>query len=119
MTDEEFTQLIEHCYQQAGRFACINTLLSYATLLRDAIIEHRSQLADDRCIEDDDCLYDAVGDDIKCDRRVGSKEDMLKNCQKFIRQRCEEGGWKTYAELEKENKELRERLHDLERPNIP
>lgn len=68
--------------------------------LESAIREHRSQKADDRCIEDDDRLYAVLGDGIKCDRRVGSKEEMLKNCSRFIDRRCEAGGWPTYAELE-------------------
>lgn len=68
--------------------------------LRDAITEHRAQKADDRCIEDDDRLYAALGDGIKCDRRVGDKAAMLRNCERFIERRCEAGGWPTYAELE-------------------
>lgn len=74
--------------------------------LEQAIRNHRDQKADDRCIEDDDRLYEALGDGIKCDRRVGSKFEMLKNCARFIDRRCEEGQWKTYAELEKENEDL-------------
>lgn len=67
--------------------------------LRSVIREHRSQLADDRCIEDDDRLYAVLEDGIKCDRRVGSKQEMLHNCERFIQNRCEEGGWPSYAEL--------------------
>lgn len=82
--------------------------------LRDAIKTHRSQKADDRCIEDDDRLYEALGDGIKCDRRVGSKFEMARNCFRFIDVRCEEGGsWKTYAELEKENSELKNEIEML------
>ena len=61
-----------------------------------AIKEHRAQKADDRCIEDDDKLYEALGDGIKCDRRVGDKVDMLANCSRFIDRR-----WPTYVSLEK------------------
>jgi hypothetical protein len=68
--------------------------------LRAAIIKHRSQKADDRCVEDDDELYAALGDGIKCDRRVGDKFQMLRNCARFIEQRCTGGGWLSYAELE-------------------
>lgn len=68
--------------------------------LENAIRSHRSQRADDRCIEDDDRLYAVLRDGIKCDRRVGSKEEMLANCKRFIERRCEGGGWPTYAELE-------------------
>jgi GNAT superfamily N-acetyltransferase len=74
----------------------------YAELkrLRAAIVTHRSQKADDRCIEDDDRLYRALGDGIGCDRRVGDKDAMLDNCARFILQRCEGGGWPSYVELE-------------------
>lgn len=75
--------------------------------LRAAIIKHRSQKADDRCIEDDDELYAALGDGIKCDRRVGDKEAMLANCARFIERRCEGGGWPTYVALEAEASRLR------------
>lgn len=75
-------------------------------MLREAIVTHRSQKADDRCIEDDDRLYEALGDGIKCDRRVGDKAAMLENCRRFIDIRCEGGGWRSYAELEAENEFL-------------
>jgi hypothetical protein len=78
--------------------------------LRAAIITHRSQKADDRCIEDDDRLYDALGDGIKCDRRVGDKDAMLASCRRFIERRCEGGGWPTYAELEAERDATRTSL---------
>lgn len=86
--------------------------------LENAIKTHRSQKADDRCIEDDDRLYEVLGDGIKCDRRVGCKEDMLKNCQRFIENRCEGGGWPSYAQLEeklqKALKLIKEYKHQLE-----
>jgi len=78
----------------------IESLRDEVLKLRQAIETHRKQKADDRCIEDDDRLYEVLQDGIKCDRRVGSKEAMLHNCQRFIENRCEGGGWPTYAELE-------------------
>lgn len=78
--------------------------------LKTAIKNHRAQRADDRCIEDDDRLYETLGDGIKCDRQVGSKEDMLKNCARFIDRRCEAGKWPTYAELEAERDAARAEL---------
>ena len=68
--------------------------------LRAAIRKHRAQKADDRCVEDDDELYAALGDGILCDRRVGDKEAMLRNCARFIERRTTGGGWPTYAEIE-------------------
>lgn len=73
---------------------------TYAKLLEQAIDKHRRQRADDRCIEDDDHLYAALGDGVKCDRRVGDKGAMLLNCARFIERRSQNGGWNTYAELE-------------------
>lgn len=70
--------------------------------LEIAIKDHRAQKADDRCVEDDDALYEALGDGIKCDRKVGDKYMMLANCARFIDRRCEGGGWTSYMELEKE-----------------
>lgn len=78
--------------------------------LRAAIATHRDQKADDRCIEDDDRLYEALGDGIKCDRRVGDKGQMYLNCMRFITNRCEGGGWPSYAELEAERNRLRAAL---------
>ena len=75
--------------------------------LKAAIEKHRAQKADDRCIFDDDELYAELRDGIKCDRRVGSKEDMLANCKRFIDRRCEVGGWATYALLEKQIADLK------------
>lgn len=83
-------------------------LLGQIEKLRAAIIAHRSQKADDRCIEDDDRLYEALGDGIKCDRAVGDKAAMLRNCQRFIERRCEGGKWPSYAELESRLKAIAE-----------
>lgn len=89
------TELLELC-----------DLAAEAEQLRSAIVAHRSQKADDRCIEDDDRLYSVLGDGIKCDRRVGDKAAMLENCKRFIERRCESGNWKSYAELESEVERL-------------
>lgn len=78
--------------------------------LAAAIHEHRKQKADDRCVMDDDLLYEALGDGIKCDRSVGSKEEMLKNCARFIERRCTGGNWPTYAELETKVERLNQAL---------
>lgn len=80
---------------------------------REAIAIHHAQKADDRCIEDDDRLYATVGLP-PCDRRVGSKEEMLANCARFIDRRCEGGGWPSYRELETERDSLRARVANLE-----
>lgn len=78
--------------------------------LRAAVAKHHAQKADDRCQFDDDELYAAAGLPA-VDRRVGDKVAMLANCARFVERRCEGGGpWKSYAELEAENAQLRERL---------
>jgi len=93
----------------------LNRLRSWSPWhLRAAIRTHRSQKADGRCIEDDDRLYAVLADGVQCDRRVGSKEEMLKNCARFIDRRCEAGGWPTYAELEASVVALRRRNDELE-----
>jgi hypothetical protein len=80
---------------------------SYAELkdenerLRAAIINHRSQKADDRCWMDDEELYKVLGDCIEADFGVGDKAAMLKNCERFLEQRCVGGNWPSYAELER------------------
>lgn len=84
--------------------------------LENAIKTHRSQKADDRCIEDDDRLYEALGDGIKCDRRVGDKAAMLRNCERFIDNRCQGGGWPNYAQLEAE---IGQAHHALDLMEIP
>ena len=76
--------------------------------LAAAIRTHRAQKADDRCIEDDDQLYERLGDGIKCDRRVGDKAAMLENCRRFLERRCEGGTWPTYQQLEARIEELEE-----------
>jgi hypothetical protein len=65
-----------------------------------AVIEHHKQKADDRCVFDDDKLYEAAGLP-QVDRRVGDKAAMLINCARFIEKRCEAGGWPSYADLER------------------
>ena len=85
--------------------------------LYEAIKEHHSQKADDRCIEDDDKLYRSACLP-KCDRRVGSKKAMLKNCERYVNQRCEEGHWKTYAELEAEIVRLNEEVTRLTNASV-
>lgn len=100
-------------YDQAAK-RCSECWPAYASqriaTLTSAIVKHRSQKADDRCIEDDDELYAVLGDGIKCDRRVGDKEAMLANCGRFIERRCEGGGWLSYVELEAQLAATREAL---------
>jgi hypothetical protein len=76
------------------------------TELETAIRTHRARKADDRCIEDDDRLYESLGDGIKCDRNVGDKAAMLQNCARFIERRCEGGAWPSYHDLETALREI-------------
>lgn len=66
-----------------------------------AIKRHHDEKASDRCWRDDDELYGAAGLS-PADIRVGDKAAMMANCYRFIEGRCEEGGWKSYADLEAE-----------------
>ena len=89
----------------AGCMQC-SRLWDEIQMLRGAIAAHHGQRADDRCFEDDDALYSAAGLP-PCDRRVGTKEEMLSNCRRFIERRCESGGWPSYRELEAQIQFLR------------
>jgi len=76
--------------------------------LRDAIKNHHDQHADDLCWMDDDELYAAAGLPAR-HATTGDPKAMLRNCKRFIRQRCQgEGDWKSYAELEAENARLKQ-----------
>lgn len=78
--------------------------------LRAAIVKHHAQHADDLCWMDDDELYAAAGLPARS-AQVGDAKAMLRNCKRFIRNRCFGGGpWKSYAELEAEIVRLREQL---------
>jgi len=89
-------------------------LLAKLDELVNAVKRHHDQHGDDRCWLDDEELYLAFGL-LPGDRRVGSKEEMLANCKRFVERRCEEGGpWKSYAALEAENDELRKKVEFVE-----
>ena len=95
----------EHCgYREAN--ARIEELLA-------AITKHHSQHADDLCWMDDDELYAVAGLPAR-DATVGDPRAMLKNCKRFIRQRCTgEGSWKSYAELEADVRDLKAEVERL------
>jgi hypothetical protein len=97
LREEIRSQIIRNA---AETFQLTQQLSARVEVLENAIKTHRSQKADDRCIEDDDALYAALGDGVKCDRRVGDKEAMLANCKRFIERRCEGGWWPSYVQLE-------------------
>lgn len=65
---------------------------------------------------DDQELYAALKDGNLGDNTVGDPQKMLRNCQRYIELRCKGGGnWKSYAELEAENAELRNQLARVRR----
>lgn len=99
----------------ADRFAApaLRRLAAEVERLKQAIRSHRGQRADDRCIEDDDKLYAALGDGIPCDRRVGDKFAMARSCLRFIDRRCEGGHWPSYVELEAERDALKASLERM------
>lgn len=90
--------VVEHhdMIQFSNSHECVRR--GYEQLLA-AIKEHHSQKADDRCIEDDYKLYAAAGLPPH-DPHVGDKAAMMKNCVRFIENRCKSGKWPSYAELE-------------------
>jgi len=116
LTDERIAginALTQHSPPETLFLAVVDLLSERADLgaevdrLRSAIAEHHAQKADDRCAEDDDRLYAAAGLP-PCDRRVGDKAAMLANCARYIENRCEGGGWPSYAEMESQAAEARE-----------
>lgn len=90
---------------------------SEAARLRTAIETHRAQRADDRCWLDDLELYKVLGDEAEPDNRVGDKYQMLANCVRFIDNRCEGGGWRSYIEIERELTEAHNLLTTLGAPS--
>lgn len=72
------------------------------TVLEQAIREHRAQKADDRCWEDDQKLYAALGDGDLGDNTTCDPCVMLENCKKFILHRMEGGSWPSYQQLQQE-----------------
>lgn len=77
--------------------------------LEAAIRQHRDQKADDRCWEDDQRLYEVLGEPFKVVNNVGDKVAMIKNCIRFIETRCVGGLWPTYVELEAQVNSLNKR----------
>jgi len=95
------------CPHLGIRSTCTDCWREEAEKRRAAIARHHAQHADDLCWLDDDDLYAAAGLPPK-NLCVGDPKAMLRNCKRFIRQRCMAGGdWKSYAELEAENAKLR------------
>lgn len=62
--------------------------------------KHRDQKAGNRCWMDDLELYSILGEAVPADNSVGDKFAMIKNCARFIEQRCTDGAWPTYKHLE-------------------
>lgn len=76
--------------------------------LTTAITNHHDQYADDLCWMDDDELYAVAGLPAR-QATTGDTKAMLRNCKRFLRQRCQGAGdWKSYVELEAEIARLRE-----------
>lgn len=75
--------------------------------LIDVIREVHSQHADDLCWMDIDRIFAAAGLPVP-DRRVGDRQAMKRNCDRYIDTMCQDGEWKSYADLEKELRQLKE-----------
>jgi hypothetical protein len=101
-----------NCMSQYGEAGARQTDRCRVSQLEAAIRTHRDQHADDRCWLDDQELYKVLNDGNLGDNRVGNKEEMLKNCSRYLDKRCSGGNWKSYAELEAENAKLRKQLDD-------
>lgn len=82
--------------------------------LMKVIKEVHSQHGDDNCWMDIDLIFIAAGLPVP-DRRVGNKKHMLLNCDRYVTTMCQGGGWKSYAELERELEEVKEKVKVLEK----
>lgn len=81
--------------------------------LMTVIKEVHAQHADDNCWLDIDRIFHAAGLPIP-DRRVGDKAAMLQNCERYIDIMCKEGGhWKSYAQIEQELQDWKDRYTSL------
>lgn len=80
--------------------------------LLSVIRKVHSQHADDLCWMDIDLIFKAAGMPVP-DRKVGDKEAMKRNCARFVDTMCAGGDWKSYAELEEENRQLRNQIEAL------
>lgn len=92
----------------------IDTLITELDSIISVIKDIHSQHADDLCWMDIDRIFQAVNL-LMPDRRVGDKAAMKRNCNRFIDVMCQGGEWKSYAELERENAHLKNRIKHLER----
>lgn len=77
--------------------------------LLKVIKEVHSSIGDDNCWMDIDKIFHVAGLPIP-DRKVGDKEKMFENCKRYINIMCSDGQWKSYSELEAENKTLKEQV---------
>ena len=112
LVDKMYADILDAVSKEEREIGCASflvettrRLVQEVQRLRGAIITHHSQKADDWCYEDDDWLYEEAGLP-PVDRRVGDPFKMLKNCIRFIENRCEGGGWSSYAELEEKIRDL-------------
>ncbi len=81
--------------------------------LETAIKTHRSQKLDDRCWLDDQELYKVLNDGDLGDNSTPPMEKMLNNCRLYLEKRCNPSEkWRSYQEIEAENRELREKLEN-------
>jgi hypothetical protein len=79
----------------------------------NVIKEIHQEHADDLCWMDIDIIFKACGLPVP-DRRVGCKEAMKKNCDRFIDHLCSDGGnWKSYSELEQDLIDAHEIIEEL------
>lgn len=106
------------CDDKQGEIARLTVDLAEAREKMENLLavirEVQGQRADDTCWLDIDRVFQAAGLPVP-DRRVGDKAAMLNNCARYLEVLCEDGGWKSYAELEEE---LRQAGEEIERLNV-
>ena len=83
-------------------------LFGYCQKLENAINHHRKQKSDDRCWLDDLELYAVLGDDVLPDNSLPCKEKFLNNCSRYYDNRCKDGNWESYQELEEKLNKIKQ-----------
>lgn len=83
-------------------------LIDYINQLEAAIRKHRDQRGDDRCWLDDLELYAVLDDGVVPDNSLPCKEKFLNNCSRYYDNRCQNGNWESYQELQDKINKIKE-----------
>jgi hypothetical protein len=86
----------------------IDKLIKENEELINAIKVHRLQKSDDRCWLDDQKLYAVLNDGDLGNNILPPKEKFLMNCSRYYDNRCQNGNWPSYQELQDKLNRIKE-----------